>query len=93
MVTKKTEEKCLIKKCTGKAKWKGLCGKCHHEGTILIETKQVANWEELEAMGLCAIERPFLEAFNKIKKATPEKSSDQNQFSEEFKSAQRDTAG
>jgi hypothetical protein len=61
-------DKCLIEDCDGKAKWKGLCGRCYYQARKLIEEGQVKDWDELETMGLCVIGRKhLLIAFIKLK--------------------------
>lgn len=68
MSEKKQQPKCMTVECEKVAKWRGLCSSCYGQAKHLIDSKQVADWEELEQMGLVEVQgKPFLKAF-KLKK-------------------------
>jgi hypothetical protein len=67
---------CITEGCGKERKWKGLCSSCYGQARKLIEKKQVADWDELEAMGLIiADDKPFVAAFKrKLKEAEESRS-------------------
>lgn len=56
---------CLTPKCKGVVHCHGLCLICYQDARVVIEEKgMVASWAELEKMGLCKLEHPFLDALS-----------------------------